>query len=214
MTPTPDQIITVPQIVDGFSYNTCLQYLPNRYWPHALQQLDTLRRAVGYRVRWMVIPDDIGEPIQPFDTYYFQGAVSGGSYLYGYMFASISAVGPNPDNPGGALIPVATTAADLNVNVTDSCTEVPLFLDLAAGGGLHSNFTARGLPVLLTKPRLILDPGLVNVEVANHTANTITAQLVLFFAESCKLITEETREADWDVVRQMLPARGMPRQWP
>ena len=41
------------------------------------------------------------------------------------------------------------------------------------------------------------EPGLVNVEIANRTPNTINCQLLLMFAESCKLIDEDTRQRDW-----------------
>ena len=178
------------QVVDGFSYNTMLLYQQCRFFPNALAQLDVLRRAANYRTRWWVIPDDIDQPIQPYDTLYFQCVVSGGSYLWGYSFCSISATGP----AGG---PVATTATDILIQAVDSCSGIPLFQDFANGGGAHSNFSARMMPILLTQPRLILDPGLVNVEISNRTANTIPCQLLLHFAESCKLIDEDTRQRDW-----------------
>jgi hypothetical protein len=190
-TPKPQgDLILIPQVVDGFSYNTQLLYLPNRYFPNALAQMDILRRAANLRARWFVVPDDIDQPIQPYDTLYYQIAMAGGSYLYGYEFASISATAP-----GGGSTP--TTAGDILIQAVDSCSGVPLFQDFANGGGNHSNFTARAAPILLTQPRLVLDPGLVNVELSNRTANTITCQLLLLTAEPCKVITEETRERDW-----------------
>ena len=178
------------QVVDGFSYNTMLLWQHCRFFPNALAQLDVLRRAVNYRTRWWVIPDDIDQPIQPYDTLYFQCEVSGGSYLWGWNFCSVSAL-----NPAGA--PTETTASDILIQVVDACTGIPLFQDFANGGGYHSNSSARMFPILLTQPRLILEPGLVNVEISNRTPNTITCQLLLHFAESCKLIDEDTRQRDW-----------------
>jgi hypothetical protein len=178
------------QVVDGFSYNTMLLWLWNRFFPNALAQLDVLRRAANYRTRWWVIPDDIDQPIQPYDTLYFQCEVSAGSYLWGYSFASISATDPSDT-------PVATTASDILLQAVDSCTGIPLFQDFANGGGCHSDFSARMLPILLSQPRLILEPGLVNVEMANRTPNTIFCQWLMHYAESCKLINEETRQRDW-----------------
>ena len=64
--------IILDQVVDGFSYNTNLLYLPNRYWPNALAQLDILRRANNLRARWWCVPDDIDEPIAAYSTSYFQ----------------------------------------------------------------------------------------------------------------------------------------------
>lgn len=179
------------QVVDGFSYNNSLLWLPERYFPNALAQLDVLRRAANYRTRWWVVPDDIDQPIQPFDTLYFQCEVSAGSYLWGWRFIAVSATDPDD-------APVATTSSDLLVQVVDSCTGIPLFQDFANGGGNAPNFNSRMSPVCLaTQPRLILEPGLVNVEIANRTPNTIHCQLLLHFAESCKLINEETRQRDW-----------------
>jgi hypothetical protein len=50
---------------------------------------------------------------------------------------------------------------------------------------------------VLSQPRLILNPGLVNVEIANKTPNTITCQLILHFAIPCRIITEEERNREW-----------------
>jgi hypothetical protein len=180
--------LIIPQKVDGFSYNTQLLYLPERYFPNALAEMDILRRANNYRPRWFCIPDDLDQPIQPYDTLYYQGVeVADGSYLWGYEFASISAVPP----AGGTI---ATTAADICIQATDACTGVPLFQDFANGAGCNSNFSSRAVPILLSRPRLILTPGLVNVEIANRTANTITCQLLLLFAEPCRLIEEAMLE--------------------
>lgn len=179
--------LVIPQKVDGFSYNTQLLYLPQRYFPNALAELDILRRANNYRPRWFVIPDDIGVPIAPFDTYYYQIEVADGSYCWGYQFASVSATDQSNN-------PAATTASDLCIEVTDSCTGIPLFQDFANGLGMHSDFSSRAVPILLSRPRLILAPGLVNVEIANRTANNITCQLLIMFAEPCRLVDEKSLE--------------------
>lgn len=179
------QPIILDQVVDGFSYNTCLLYLPNRYFPNCLAQLDILRRAANFRPRWFTIPDDIDQPIAPYDTLYFQIQVAAGAYLWGYQFKTLKAT--NGDAPA------ETTSSDILVQAVDSCSGIPLFQDFANGGGCHSDFTARCLPILLTQPRVILDPGLVNVQLSNRTANSITCQLLMHFALPCKVITEEDR---------------------
>ena len=179
--------LTVPQKVDGFSYNTELLYLPNRYFPNALAELDILRRANNYKPRWFTIPDDAGEPVQPFDTYYYTCEVADGSYCIGYEFASLSAL----NQAGGNA---ATTAADICIQATDVCSGISLFQDFANGLGCHSDGSARCSPILLSRPRLILNPGLVNVEISNRTANLITCQLLLLFAEPCRLIDEAMLE--------------------
>jgi hypothetical protein len=181
--------IPLKQIVDGFSWNSNLLYTQPRFWPNALAQLDVLRRAANYRARWFVFPQDIDQPIQPYDTYYDQLEVNGGSYLFGYNFACISATDPNGD-------PVDTTPSDLLIQAEDSCTGIPLFLDYANANGNAANFQSRCLPILLSQPRLILDPGLVTASISNRTKNTITCQLLLHFAEPCKIIDESTRARD------------------
>jgi hypothetical protein len=186
----PERTVTLAQVVDGFSYNTQLLFLPNRYFPNALAQLDILRRAANYRPRWFCVPDDIDQPIQPYDTLYYQIEVSADTYVWGYSFASVSATAP-----GGA--PTATTASDLLIQAVDACTGIPLFQDFANGGGSHSNFSSRALPIVLTQARLILNPGLINVEISNRTPNTITCQLLLHAAEPCRIITEEERAQEW-----------------
>ena len=196
--PTGPPGARLKQVVDAFSYNTELKYLPERYFPNALAQLDILRRAANYRARWFVIPDDIDQPIAPYDTLYFQINVAGGSYLWGYQFSSLSATTISPDT--GLPVPVATTAADILIQAVDSCSRIPLFQDFANGLGCHSNFTSRCVPILLTQPRLILEPGLVNVQISNRTGNSIICQLLLHFTEPCKVITEEDREREWATI--------------
>jgi hypothetical protein len=174
-------------VVDGFSYNDSLQYVSNRYFPNALSQLDILRRAANLRARWFVVPDDIDQPIAPYDTLYYQINVAGGSYLWGYSFSSLSATDPDD-------APVATTAADLLIQAVDSCTGVALWEDFACAKGSHSDYTARCTPILITQPRLVLEPGLVNIQISNRTPNTITCQWLLHFAEPCRLVDEQDRE--------------------
>lgn len=188
----PEETVTLAQVVDGFSYNTQLLFMPDRYFPNALSQLDILRRASNYRPRWYCVPDDIDQPILPYDTLYYQIEVAANTYFWGYSFTSVSAVPPT----GGST---PTTASDLLIQAVDACTGIPLFQDFANGGGCSSNFTARCLPILLSEPRLILNPGLINVEISNRTPNTITCQLLLHAAEPCRIITEEDRVRSWEL---------------
>lgn len=187
----------VKQVVDGFSYNTALQYLPCRYFPNALASLDILRRAANLRARWFVAPDDItGQPLQPYDTFYTQFEVPGGSRLWGWNFASISEI-----EPSGTVI--AGVNSHVAVQWVDNCSGVPAGQDVMNGGGMSANYSSRVLPVVPTKPRVFLDPGTVNVEVCNLTRNTITCQLLLCFAEPCRLIDEQERETELRLARRL-----------
>jgi len=149
-----------------------------------------LRRANNYRARWWVVPDDQNQPIEPYDTLYYQVGMAEGTYFYGYSFATLSAL-----DPDGA--PIATTATDILVEMVDSCTGVPLFMDFVDGNNVHSDNSAACQPILVTQPRLLLEPGLVNVQLSNKTGNTITCQILLHFAEPCRLVTEEVRRDVW-----------------
>lgn len=193
---TPQNTEWLPQVVDGFSYNANVFYLANRFFPNALAQLDILRRAKNYRARWWVVPDSADNPLQPYQTLFYQCEVADGSYLWGWSFAVISAT-----TQGGAS--VSTTPRDICVEVVDSCSGIPLFMDFVCGYGLSTSGGARLYPCLLTQPRVILEPGLVNVQLSNRTANLINCQLILHFAEPCRVIDEETREAE---LRRMIQA--------
>lgn len=184
----------VKAVIDGFSYNCNNLPLANRYWPNALAQLDVLRRAANYRARWWVVPDPQNNPIAPYDTLYYQLNVSGGTYLWGYVFNSISATDANGS-------PVATTASDLCVQAVDSCTGIPLFMDFANGNGCNTSGASGNVPILLTQPRLILDPGLVNIQIANRTGNSINCQWLLLFAEPCLIIDESVRQKEWRMMQ-------------
>jgi hypothetical protein len=201
------QPLVLPQIADAFSYNTMLWAFPDRYFLSCLAQMDILRRAANFRARWFVVPDDIDQPIQPYDTLYYQINVAPGSYAWGYRFSAISATDPNGD-------PVAANNSDVLVQAVDSCTGIPLFQDFANGGGCAVNFAnVRMLPILLTQPRLVLEPGLVNVQLSNRTPNTITCQLLLHFAEPCKTITEEDRQQELKMVAAAQQRAQMPTKY-
>jgi hypothetical protein len=169
-----DQLLK--QVADGFSYNNNLLYLPNRFPAQALAQLDVLRRASNYRARWVVFPTDYDTPVQPYATDFYQCEVDEGAYLYGWTFYQQGSNGGN----------------GFGVQVVDSSTGIPLFEDFTNGGGLAALYGSAGgsrmLPCLLTQPRLIMGPGLINVEITSAGPNVATCQLILHFTEPCLTI--------------------------
>lgn len=165
----------LPNIIDGFSINSALLYLPKRFWPNALAQLDVIRRAANLRPRWVVVPDDFNQPIAAYDTLQYQLQVVPGSYLWAFNFTVLDG-----------------ETNDLWIQVTDSCTEIPLGSDFQAGSAFRPSGASALWPRLLGQPRLILEPGLVNVEIANTTGESRTCQLLLHFAEPCQEITLQT----------------------
>ena len=62
--------------------------------------------------------------------------------------------------------------------------------------GVHRR--SLGFDTALTQPKLVLNPGLVNVEISNRTKNTITCQLLIHVAEPCRIIKEEERVRSWE----------------
>lgn len=181
--------MNLPQIVDGFSYNDQLIDLPYRSFPRMLEKLEVLRRAANFRVKEFCVPDNQSEPIQPFDTFYDQINIAGGSYFWGYNFAAISATFTSFDTETqeNVTVPVDTSATDLLVQMVDSCTGIPIWQDFVNCGAVRSNENSRCRPVIVFQPRLILEPGLVNIEISNRTPNAITCQFRLRFAESCRV---------------------------
>lgn len=167
----------LPNVIDGFALNSGLLFLPKRWFPNALAQLDVLRRAANYRPRWYCVPDGINftEAIAAYSTLQFQVQVVPGSYLLGFNWFVLD----------GEL-------SDFWIQVTDSCTEIPLSSDFQSGAGFRPSGASQLWPRLLGQPRLILEPGLLNVELANTTASARQCQLLLHFAEPCQEIERQT----------------------
>jgi hypothetical protein len=173
------------QVLDGFSLNLNIRYLPYHYAAACLGQSGVLRRANLYRARWIVQPDDLNTPIAAYDTFEGQVQVMPGSYLWGFQVTQYDA----------AFALVAAT--DAIVQVTDACTGVPLFSDYASGSGFSpfsamvGDFHGGVAPHLLTQPRLIMEPGLINVEIANRAVTAMRCQLLLCFSEPCVVLDEK-----------------------
>lgn len=177
-------------VLDGFSQNLNIRYLPYHYFAACLTQSEVLRRANLYRARWVVQPDDLNTPIPAYDTFEGQVKVVPGSYLWGFQVCEFNAAF------------VAVAAANTIVQVTDACTGIPLFSDYTAGSGFSPFSAAVALdarggiaPHLLTQPRLIMEPGLLNVEIANRSVATLRCQLLLCFAEPCVVLEDEAIKA-------------------
>ena len=176
------------QIADAFSTNPITVAVPYVYYPGALAQMDTLRRANTYRPRWFCIPDDFNQPLQPYETLEYQIKATGGSYLWGMRFVQYSGV-------WGQQAP-----AQVVVQITEACTGIELFREFASPAGIAFYTTTtegRGfaLPHLLTQPRLFLEPGDINVEMCNLSGEVQNCQLILHFAEPANIV-EESQVAD------------------
>lgn len=160
-------LTTLPsaEIQDGIALQHLWVPMSNSYDALAAEQLRELRIANGMRPYMIVIPPD-GQTIAPWDTYRRQFSVPAGSWLIG--FATV----------GGFA-----SSAQRRVSIKDSCTGLPLFSDFIGGGALYTGLEcAIGLQAL-PSPRLIGDPGTIDVELAQLTGGaTITYSLVIVFS--------------------------------
>jgi hypothetical protein len=174
-------------IVDGFQYNLFLRNFPERYYPLALTQLEPFRRARGYRPRWYTVPDadNLGS-IPAYGTIEEQLRIAPGSWLWGLSIALLA--------PAGIVDPTLV----LMIQITDGSTGLKLFSDFLSagfiwtqGGGLPPA-VIDNVPYILSQPRPVVEPGFVNVEIAELTGVTLgRAQLVLYCMEPTVLIEEQ-----------------------
>lgn len=154
--------------IDGFLYSTTLRLLPTQFRANTLAQMEVLRRARGYKCRMFVAPDTLVNPIPAFSQIETQIRMAPGTYVWGISC-------------------YVSTASKVKIQITDKCTEIPLFSDYVKAALFVQNTTGRAstlrAPTLLQQPRLIDAPGQVNVEIYNDNTEAVTAQLVLYCAE-------------------------------
>jgi len=173
----------LPSIIDCFTLNPTIRYRPGSYMASAIGSLDILRRANTYRPKWYIIPDEEHATIAAYQTLEYQLRVTPRSYVWALIV-----------NQFGLVAPFAqANSDDVWVQITDTCNGIPFFGDFARGRGFQ---TRQGtltdqrnqmLPHLFTQPRLILEPGLLAVELANTAAIAIRPQVIIFTAEPCEV---------------------------
>lgn len=176
----------LPSIIDAFTLNPSIRCRPGYYMASALGSLDVLRRSNTYRPKWYIVPDEEHLTIPAYQTLEYQLRVTPRSYVWAMILNQF-----NIEAPG---VPIVQINAD-NVwcQITDSCNGIPFFSDFVRGRGfqtLQATLTDQRnamLPYLFSQPRLILEPGLIAVELANTSAVAIQPQLILFSAEPCEV---------------------------
>lgn len=199
---TKAQTLPSTPVIDGFMYNPHTRYWPNAYAPLALTNvgMEVLRRANLLRPRWYVLPDAQSTPIAAYETFENQVQVTAGSYLWGLTYIEFAV-------EGDVLIP--STGANGLINIVDSCTGVSMTQDYMVGRGVGSFGTAGSRnpmsPQLLSQPRIISAPGLINVEIANKSGSDLNCQLVLFTAEPCVEVKSGGRAYDQPQVAAPIP---------
>jgi hypothetical protein len=154
-------------IVDGFTLSTTLRLLPTLYRAHMYAQMEVLRKAGAYKARYYTAPDTLIEPIPAYGQLETQVRAIPGTYVWGLgLYLGISLNSPDP----------------IRIQITDTSTEIPLFSDYIQAILLQPGGSSRA-PSLLAQPRLITEPGQLNVEMYNDNADPATVQLVLYCAE-------------------------------
>ena len=146
----------------------------NPYHRRALIALEPLRKALGYEPRHEVIPNQQDAVIAKQGVYDHRVTVPAGTWLWGLAGTS--------QQPEG-----------FSVHITDFATKTTLW----SGPISYTNLTGQGSVTLqdptganitiatplnvLPKPRPIIEPGLLNVQITNLSAvNTNKVQLVLY----------------------------------
>jgi hypothetical protein len=173
----------LPSVIDAFTLNPTIRYRPGYYMASALGSMDVLRRANTYRPKWYVLPDDQDSTIPAYQTLEYQLRVTPRSYVWGLIVNQFALVAPFAQ----------ANADDIWLQITDTCNGIPFFSDFVRGRGFQ---TLQGtptdqrnamLPYLFTQPRLVLEPGLLAVEMANTSATAIRPQIIIFTAEPCEV---------------------------
>ena len=179
--------------IDAFIYNPAVRPRPYWYFPLALAGMDVLRRANTYRPKFYCLPDDFNQPIPAYGTVEYQVRVTPNSYVWGLLANQYSLA--EGQAPGWVVI----QAANLFVQITDSCNGLTYFSDFVRGTAaqtLQNVATDQRNamhPHLLTVPRLVLEPGLLAVELANDSGVALRCQVIIFTAEPCERYVPEQR---------------------
>lgn len=183
----------VKDIVDGFVESASQLYQPINYRANALAQMEVLRRATAYRNRQYVVPRNT-VLVRAFNQVEQALSLQPGCYVWGLTFTIFT-----PEIDPGTLY----------VQITDACTEVPFFSDyalascLAATAASSTNRTVRN-PVLLSQPRLVAEPGKLDVEIYNSNAVDVDCQLVILVAEPAIAPQEMMRYLERQRIQELL----------
>lgn len=157
----------LPPIVDGFSLNLQMPNC-NRWVPFTAHQMEVLRRSSLYRFHVFVAPEDLSVAIGPYDTFAVQLRIPAGSWIW--------AISPQ----SAVNSPSAPTSGSLLYRITDQGSG-----ELLASNFISPGWWAHQAQLLLPEPRLVTEPGIVDVEIANgpyNTGQTMYAQLALWAA--------------------------------
>lgn len=157
-------------MIDGFTLNSNILQLPERFPAMALSRLDFLREnQSAWRPRIFPIPDDRGIVLDAYGGQHIQQFhIRPGSIVWGLHLAMLT--------PGGVL-------NDVVIQVSFDDENTTLFRYPVYGSALAANGTSGVRPVLLAEPKEIRGTGAVSVVIANRADASRQAELILCCAE-------------------------------
>ncbi len=162
-----DSLNQLPQFVQGVG----------RYHRPALAALMPLRQALGYGNRREVVPDSANKAVGPVATYEQRITIPAGSFLWAIAAASGQAQGFRMQ-----VIDMASGRGLLSQSAdfthTAGGTGYPLGIRDCTGAAVHIRQPLYVLP----KPRVVIDPGMLKVQVTNLANAVNLLQVVLHFA--------------------------------
>jgi hypothetical protein len=182
-------VTNYPQILDGFCYSGLFGVRPlldgmSWYWK-CLANMEDLRLAAdSYRPRWWTVPKNVvdlnnpgGENILPGKTFFYEFQVKEGSSFWGMQFAVVG-------------FPLDQTAFSVVVRQGSDfpIADRPMVAAAIFSARQGDELNIIAPPVdLLIRPRLIIDPTQIHVELSNDSTAALdvgaSCQLLLLFAE-------------------------------
>jgi len=135
----------------------------------ALNELDPVAQASGYRPWWEIVPPNNNHTLPAYGSFQYQFAMPPGSVLWGYQFGSFD----------------GTFSGLVSLQITNTVLEETLFSDFIQGNGqsyFGGNLEWSGIN-LLPAPVVIIEPGTLAAELGSLSASTIVGniQLILYF---------------------------------
>ncbi len=172
--PLPESV----EIQDAIQLQHLYVPVTNSFDVLAVDQLRAIRLANGMRPYLLAMPTE-AITIGAYDTFQRQFTVPNGSWLIGFI------------SVGGFA-----SSAQRRVQVKDSCTGQYLFSDFVGAGVFYTGLECPLGIQLMGAPRLIGDPGTLDVEIVQLTgSSSFSMYLILMFAVPVVALPERR---NWD----------------
>lgn len=160
--PSVAAIIDSYPVMDGFCYRRSFK-CDFTFQSLAVQRLEALRRATGYKTKVWLAPAGASITIPARQSMEFQVEVGVGAVIWSYVMGGLAA---------GSI---EAGAAVISVQVRDACDDLLLFQEPVTRQG-----QAPAPQQFLTIPLIVGAPGLLNVEIHNQYDSAQLFQLALY----------------------------------